>query len=343
MPIVLPADTAAIAEAARLLEAGRLVALPTETVYGLAADADAPQAVARIFAAKGRPQDHPLILHVAQALAARGLEGLAPWIAALPPAAAALAARFWPGPLTLVLPRRPGAAEDCAAGQPTVALRCPAHPVAQALLARFRGGRGALAAPSANRFGRISPTMARHVAEEFEGAAEPALILDGGACPVGIESTIVDCSHAVPIVLRPGMLTREALQDALGGARVALRDEVDNPALLPRVSGSLNAHYAPQAELRLVPHDAWRATLAAAADEAAARGGRLASLGFGLHGAALHVPMPQQPAAYAHALYASLRRLDAQAPALILVELPHDPTPEWAGVLDRLRRAAHRG
>ncbi|MDE2121634.1 MAG: threonylcarbamoyl-AMP synthase, partial [Betaproteobacteria bacterium] len=184
-----------IAEAVRLLEAGRLVGLPTETVYGLAADAGNDAAVRAIYAAKGRPADHPVIVHLH-----RDADPLR-WAARLPPAARRLIEAFWPGPLTLVLPRRPGVAEVCAAGQDTIALRCPDHPVAQAVLARLHGGQGGIAAPSANRFGRISPTRAEHVRAELGPSV--AMVLDGGDCAVGIESTIVDCSSDQPRILRP--------------------------------------------------------------------------------------------------------------------------------------------
>ncbi len=194
-------DAVALAEAAATLRAGGLVGLPTETVYGLAADATNPTAVAKIFAAKGRPSDHPLIVHVADA------GGVGHFAASVPGFAQRLMAAFWPGPLTLILPRRPEVAAAAAGGQDSVGLRCPAHPVAQALLrACAEMGVPGLAAPSANLFGRVSPTTAAHVLGEF---GSDLLVLDGGPCRVGIESTIVDCSRGVPVLLRPGQLTPE--------------------------------------------------------------------------------------------------------------------------------------
>src|SRR5690606_3795458 len=239
--------------AAALLKAGELVAFPTETVYGLGADATNPAAVARIFAAKGRPSNHPVIVHV------RDKDDAARWAAALPRAAHVLMDRFWPGPLTLILARAAGVPDAVTGGQDTVGLRCPDHPVAQALLQAFAdaGGSGALAAPSANRFGRISPTTAQHVASEF-GDQVP-LVLDAGACQVGIESTILDLSRGRPVLLRPGHVGAAELQDALGetvwlpDGRAAVQemtaqDRAADPGVpsdtrTPRVSGALAAHY----------------------------------------------------------------------------------------------------
>jgi L-threonylcarbamoyladenylate synthase len=225
-------DPANIARAADLLHAGDLVAFPTETVYGLGADATNAAAVAKIFAAKGRPADHPLIVHIP------GVSHLGRWARDVPPQAYQLAAAFWPGPLTMILKRQPGVPDLVTGGQDTVGLRIPDHVVARQLLAAFAGG---IAAPSANRFGHISPTTAAHVHEELGAAA--AFVLDGGPCGIGIESTIVDLSRDRPAVLRPGAITREQLETALGIAP----DEgaADNFPDAPRVSGSLAAHYAP--------------------------------------------------------------------------------------------------
>ena len=237
----------AIASAARTLRSGGLVGLPTETVYGLAADASNDAAVAQIFAAKGRPSDHPLIVHVAHAT------GIAHFARDVPAFAQALVDTFWPGPLTVILPRLPGAATAATGGQDSVGLRCPAHPVAHALLAACAAHdeTGAppvwgLAAPSANRFGRVSPTTAQHVQDEL---GEALLVLDGGPCTVGIESTIVDCTRGVPVLLRPGAITREQIKAACG-LRPLSRDEL--PTLTPRASGTLEAHYAPTATVRLM-------------------------------------------------------------------------------------------
>lgn len=330
-------DAQAIELAADRLAAGELVAFPTETVYGLGARADDDAAVARIFAAKGRPSDHPLIVHVVDAAAARGFA--AHW----PALAERLAAAFWPGPLTLILPRRAGLAAAAAGGQASIGLRCPAHPLAQALLAAAaRRGVAGVAAPSANRFGRISPTTAAHVRSEF---GDDLTVLDGGACAVGIESAIVDCSRATPVLLRPGALTREALAAAAGQALA----EPDEQA--PRAPGTLAAHYAPRATLRLMPTAALRDALAlwleaqAAIDKVPAAPGapRLAVYSRTVRPPAaaglVARTMPDTPRAAAFELFAALRELDGQGVALIWVEQPPDGS-EWDGVRDRLQRAA---
>ena len=237
-----------VAAAARALRGGALLGLPTETVYGLAADADNASAVHRIFEAKGRPSDHPLIVHLAPGDGAQGWRaGVDHYAREVPAFAQALMQAFWPGPLTLILPRREGVAAVSAGGQDSVGLRCPSHPVAQALLtAACAHGVHGVAAPSANRFGRVSPTTAAHVVDEFAGVPDDELlVLDGGACPVGIESTIVDATRGEPVLLRPGMITAQTLSQACG-LPVRERD-----AQAPRVSGSLVSHYAPQARVRL--------------------------------------------------------------------------------------------
>ncbi len=328
MPILAGDDPAAVAAAAQCLAAGGLVGLPTETVYGLAARADQGSAVAGIFAAKGRPADHPLIVHVAD------LEAAAAFASNLPPSARRLAAAFWPGPVTVIVPRRAGVAEAASGGQASIGLRCPAHPVAQALLRRAAAlGVAGVAAPSANRFGRVSPTTAAHVAGEFGPAL---LVLDGGDCPVGIESTIVDCSRGNPVLLRPGVLTRAALEAVLGEP---LRSA---DADAPRAPGTLASHYAPRARLRLWATEA----LAAALDKPATWPAGLAVYSRRPVGGAAHPAprclwrrMPDDPAAAAHDLFAALRQLDDDGAAEIWVEQPPE-TPDWEGVLDRLRRAA---
>jgi len=326
MTVLDGSSPAVIDEAARLLAAGELVGFPTETVYGLGARADDDAAVAKIFAAKGRPQSHPLIVHVASpAEAGRFARS---W----PVHAQRLAARFWPGPLTVIVPRVAGLAAAAAGGQDSIGLRCPSHPVARALLAAAAGaGVPGVAAPSANRFGRISPTTAAHVVAEFG----PALaVLDGGACDVGIESAIVDCTRAEPVLLRPGQLGREALAAALG---CTLRDR---DADAPRATGTLDAHYAPRARLRLMDAGQLRAALQVLPKPA-------------LNSVAVYsrtVPrpqsttrasraMPDDPVAAAHELFAALRELDASGAELIWVETPPD-APAWDGVRDRLQRAA---
>jgi L-threonylcarbamoyladenylate synthase len=327
MPILDGSDPAAVARAAERLAAGGLVALPTETVYGLGARADDAAAVGAIFAAKGRPADHPLIVHVA------GVQQAQHFAAAWPDAAARIAQHCWPGPVSLVVPRRAGVAEACAAGAPTIALRCPAHPVARALLAAASAfGIPGIAAPSANRFGHVSPTRAAHVADEF---GPEFWVLDGGDCPEGIESAIVDCSRAPARLLRPGTLTREAISAALGAPLL------DADAAAPRVSGSLASHYAPRARLRLWPAAALNAALGAGA--AATPGPAPAAVGIYSRcrppAAEHHREMPDNPAAVAHELYAVLREFDALGLEQIWVEAP-PATQAWAGVRDRLQRAA---
>ena len=242
--MIVPGERASsIAQAVQRIRAGELIAFPTETVYGLGADASRDDAVARIFAAKGRPTDHPLIAHVASA------EQVDDFAHDVPDFARKLIAAFWPGPLTLILPRRAGVAAACAGGQDSIGLRCPSHPVAQALLrACAEAGVAGVAAPSANQFGHVSPTTAAHVQTEFD---QDLLILDGGACDLGIESTIIDCTRGMPVQLRPGVLTRQAIAAACG-CRVSLPGEDLAAASAPRASGTLEAHYAPRAALRLM-------------------------------------------------------------------------------------------
>jgi len=310
-------DPQAVAAAVRALAAGQLVGLPTETVYGLAADACNDAAVARIFAAKGRPADHPLIVHLA---AAGDMDRFA---AAVPPVAARLAAGFWPGPLTLILKRAPNVGDSVTGGQDTVGLRVPAHPLAHELLVAFGGG---LAAPSANRFGRVSPTTAGHVRDDL--GTDVDLILDGGPCGVGIESTIVDLSRGRPVLLRPGGIGIAELEAALGEP-VTLPD-----ADAPRVSGSLPAHYAPRTPARLVPAAALDAEIARLGSEAA-----VLALSPPDDRVDFWVRLPKDPVAYARKLYSALRELDGTGSKMLLIESPPD-SPEWRAVLDRLRRAA---
>ena len=326
---------ASIAAAAQALRSGALLGLPTETVYGLAADASSDAAVAKIFAAKGRPSDHPLIVHVADA------SGIAHFASAVPAFAQALVDAFWPGPLTLILPRRAGVASAATGGQGSVGLRCPAHPVALAVLrACAAEGVWGVAAPSANRFGRVSPTTAAHVQSEFGAVLPDLLVLNGGACAVGIESTIVDCTRGAAVLLRPGAITRAQI-DAACGQRLLLKEELQ--AQTPRASGTLLAHYAPSAPVRLMDAAALQAALAARSADAPA----LALYArTPLHGPAhaalrtvvLHA-MPSDAAAAAAELFAMLRRFDDQGAGEIWIETPPS-TPDWEGVRDRLQRAA---
>ena len=327
-----PQAVDAIAEAARVLRAGGLVAFPTETVYGLGADATSDMAVAGIFKAKGRPSDHPLIVHVAAGI--KGTEALSRFAQPLPLFAQKLVQVFWPGPLTLIVTRQPGVGAAAAGGQDTIGLRCPSHPVAQALLeACAELGVPGVAGPSANRFGRVSPTTAQHVHDEF---GDDLLVIDGGACEVGIESTIVDCSRGAPVLLRPGVITRAQIEAACG-EKVSDRDVLDTPD--PRASGTLEAHYAPNAKVRLMDAktlQAWLDVLGANAAHIAVwarapmrtRSQRL-----------LLRRMPDEAAASAQQLFAVLRAFDAQGAKLIWIETPPD-TPEWEGVKDRLQRAS---
>lgn len=318
-PLANAREAAAIAEAVAELGRGNLVAFPTETVYGLGADAANAEAVAKIFALKGRPADHPLIVHLASILA------LDDWAVDVPEGARALAAAFWPGPLTLILRKAPQVLPIVTGGQESVGLRCPSHPVAQSLLRGFaRNGSGGVAAPSANRFGHVSPTTAQHVRDEF-GPGLP--VIDGGPCEVGLESTIIDLSRGVPVLLRPGAITRDELAAVLGAA------PSDRDADAPRASGTLAAHYAPGTPLRLVD--------AAALDGTPAGAGRCAVLAFreNMPRAAAFIAAPTDPSRYAHDLYANLRALDAAGAEVILVESPPH-TPSWEAINDRLARAA---
>ena len=330
-------DPSAIATAARALRSGALLGLPTETVYGLAADASSDAAVAQIFAAKGRPSDHPLIVHVADAA------GIAHFASEVPAFAQKLVDAFWPGPLTLILPRLSGVATAATGGQDSVGLRCPAHPVAHALLVACAAPADAavpgdapvwgVAAPSANRFGRVSPTTAQHVQDEL---GEALLVLDGGPCQVGIESTIVDCTRGVPVLLRPGAITRQQIQQACG--MVPLSKE-DLPHHTPRASGTLEAHYAPAAKVRLMDAKALQTGLdllgADAAHIAVYARAALRTQSSKL----VMRRMPDDASAAAQQLFAALRAFDDQGVKLIWIETP-PATPEWEGVRDRLQRAA---
>ncbi|WPB56934.1 L-threonylcarbamoyladenylate synthase [Xylophilus sp. GOD-11R] len=328
-------DPQAIARAAAQLAAGHLVGLPTETVYGLAADADNPQAVGAIFTAKGRPSDHPLIVHLAPATGAdHRPAALSHYAAELPDFAGRLIDAFWPGPLTLILPRRPEHAATAAGGQASIGLRCPSHPVAQAVLAAClaRGVFG-VAAPSANQFGRVSPTTAAHVAGEFDF---DLLVLDGGPCDVGIESTIVDCSRGAPVLLRPGAVTAAQIEAACGQPALppeAMRTDT------PRASGTLESHYAPRARLRLMDAVALQAALDLLGADAAAIAVYARAPLRARSQAVLHRRMPDDPAATAHQLFAALRGFDDAGVKLIWVETP-PADAAWDGVRDRLQRAA---
>lgn len=332
-----------LAPAVEALRAGGLVAFPTETVYGLGANALDPDAVARIFAAKGRPDFNPLIVHTADAAAARELA--AEW----PAAAERLAAAFWPGPLTLIVPKAAHVPDAVTAGLPNVALRVPAHPVAHALLV---AAGIPLAAPSANRSTQVSPTTAEHVVRGLGDAVD--VVVDGGPCAVGIESTVVSLASAVPTILRPGIVTQEEISAVIGVVLIADAVKARPGAALPS-PGQMERHYAPRAELRLI--DVEPAGLIALVEAGPGleaylpvridgrtydeRTAVLAQSDVEYPGAHV-VRMPEEPAGYAARLYATLHELDAAGYQRILVERVPDE-PEWAGVRDRLLRASHPG
>ena len=307
--------------------------LPTETVYGLAADAASADAVAKIFTAKGRPSNHPLIVHVADAA------GVDHFAVDVPTFARQLMQAFWPGPLTLILPRRPGVGAETAGGQDSIGLRCPSHPVAQALLQALAAQPvpvWGLAAPSANQFGRVSPTTAQHVLAEFGGDVP---VLDGGPCTVGIESTIVDCSRGAPVLLRPGAITRVQVEAVCGQPLQSAQEIADTAGAAPRASGTLESHYAPSATVRLMDARALQTALDVLGADAAhiavyARTPlRIASERLVVR------RMPADADATAQQLFAALRGFDAQGVKLIWIETPPD-APDWEGVRDRLQRAA---
>lgn len=312
-------------EAVRLLEAGQLVAFPTETVYGLGGDAENPDAVARIFAAKGRPSNHPVIVHVVDG------GDVSYWTDDVPEAAHKLIDAFWPGPLTIILKRAAHIPAAVAGGQDSIGLRCPSHPVAQALLSRFKRGRGGIAAPSANKFGQVSPTTAEHVRDEFGGTV---YVLEGDGVDVGIESSIVDLSRLDtmgPVLLRPGAITAAMMADVLGTL------PLPPDAAAPRASGTLKAHYAPRTTLTLARADALPQLL-----HGLPQGGRLAFVGqapASTDARCVFVPAPATPDAYAQALYGLLRKLDKEGYQRLVFE-PVPDSHEWDGVRDRLGRAA---
>jgi L-threonylcarbamoyladenylate synthase len=319
---ILPATADSIRQAAEVLRRGGLVAFPTETVYGLGADAENPAAVRAMFAAKGRPADHPVIVHLAESSL------MDDFAVEIPPAARRLAATFWPGPMTLVLRRGPRVSDLVTGGLETVGLRVPAHPVAQALLREFGGP---IAAPSANRFGRVSATRAEHVLEELADRVD--LVLDGGECSVGLESTIIDVSSDRLAILRPGAVTKEQVEVALGVAFTS------PAASSPRVSGSLPSHYAPQACVEIVGSE----ELMPRAEALAALGKRVAVLSSQARAVTpnnfVFMPLPPDDESLAHSLYALLRRVDELGCDVALIALPVEHGIGVA-IADRLRRAA---
>ncbi len=323
----------AMVDAAANLLAGNLVAFPTETVYGLGADACNAGAVARIYSVKGRPADHPLIVHVAS------MEGLGDWADDVPGYAISLARDFWPGPMTLIMKRSGLAGDFVTGGQETVGVRVPDHPVALGLLEAFArvGGKG-VAAPSANRFGNVSPTTAQAVEDELsEYLADADQILDGGPCQVGVESTIIDCTGDVPRILRPGAVTAEMIEESTGlvvgdsnkqtGEKAAVGSTVDEREI--RVSGSLDSHYAPVAKVVL--------------DQSPVAGqGFIAMAAAPTPDGVVRLAAPKSDEEFARVLYAALRAADEQGLETVVVT-----QPQGAGIAiairDRLKRAAHSG
>ncbi len=345
-------SSAVINEALQTLRDGGLVAFPTETVYGLGADAKNPEAINKIFRAKGRPANHPLIVHLAapykfDQTQVDWVPVLVPWVRDLSEDALKLVNTFWPGPLTLVFKKDKSVLSELTGGQDTVAIRAPAHPMAQELLRKFKSG---VVAPSANRFGKVSPTSAADVRNEFEGILD-LMILDGGDCELGIESTIIDMSSgSKAILLRPGVITPKEIF-AKTGIKVSQADEVRNERrdvnlrdALPRVSGSLQAHYAPNTPLRLYSPGRVLDALSEFPDTksrvAVAVWDSESSLGEDGH-PSVHfeeVEVPSDSVGFANRLYRSLRDLDQQGWDLILFPEP-PPGEEWDGVRDRLQRA----
>jgi L-threonylcarbamoyladenylate synthase len=334
-----------LAQGADLLAAGKLLAFPTETVYGLGADATNDAAVAQIFTAKGRPADHPLIVHIASSAQVDF------FASSVPDFAHQLMAAFWPGPLTLILPRKDGVANASAGGQNSIGLRCPSHPMALALLGEClqRSVMG-VSAPSANKFGKISPTTAQHVHDEL-GADMP--VLDGGACSVGIESTIIDCTRGAPVLLRPGVLQLAQIERAMGHP-LLLNHEQQTLNLIspetqktssidlgaaPKASGTLESHYAPNATLRLMDAKALQTALNLLGADAANIAVYSRAILQSASGKIIRRRMPDDAAATAQQLFAVLRAFDAQKVKLIWVETP-PPDSTWDGVRDRLQRAA---
>lgn len=320
-------ESSAIENAVHVLRGGGLVAFATETVYGLGADAESARGVASIYERKGRPADHPLIVHVAS-------QASACYWANLGAVGCALAGAFWPGPLTLIALRNPSVARFACGKESTIGLRCPSHPLAQQLLHAFEnsGGHG-IAAPSANLFGRVSPTCAQHVREDF---GEDLLVLDGGNAQIGLESTIVDISRGFASILRPGVIGPDQINDVLAARGLRLLDENRLPAQsAPKVSGSLAAHYAPRSPLTLTTSANLRASVA----QLIANGRTVAVCSRDRPDGVVHWEQAaDNPVDYGQRLYAMLRAFDQLPIDQIVVESPPS-TPAWSAVLDRLQRA----
>lgn len=336
-PEVAMIDGEEIKSASTLLKAGQLVAFPTETVYGLGCDAANADALARLYRVKGRPGDHPVIVHLAS------VEQLSDWAETVPEQALALAEKFWPGPMTLILKKSKKVLSAVSGGQDTVGLRIPSHPVALALLKEFNSG---IAAPSANKHGKISPTTAEHVSSELGDLV--AKVLDGGQCTVGIESTIIDLSGGMPRILRPGMITLEQIDAVLKDAKKAgksdkskkSKQDANANSVAPRAPGTLSSHYAPSTGLKLFAHENLPRAIATAENLMM----RVAVMAFSdpINCAAVITwkQLSEEPAECARQLYAAMRELDTVGADYIIVEEPPE-LEEWIGILDRLRRAAN--
>jgi L-threonylcarbamoyladenylate synthase len=326
--------TPIISQAVAILKQGGLVGMPTETVYGLGADAENPKALEKIFQVKQRPTNHPLIVHLAD------IAQLNEWAGAISPLAQCLADAFWPGPLTLILPKASQVLDLVTGGQPSIGLRIPSHPVAQALLKAFGSG---IAAPSANRFGRISPTTADHVREELGEAVD--LVLEGGACDIGLESTIVDVTRGYPVILRPGMITSTDIEAVLDHAHLSLSQEAIYSNTPPRVSGSLNSHYAPQTPTKLLTIEEIILFLENIKTHQLPLALMAKSPGFftqKIRKDIYYVRMPLDFHAYAHDLYEILHQLDNKNFKQIIIEdVPL--SPDWAAIRDRLLKASFVG
>ena len=324
------ADNAAIEHATKLLEQGRLVAFPTETVYGLGADASNPEAIRRVFKVKNRPSNHPLIVHIG------GVEQLKNWAQKIPESAKTLASAFWPGPLTIILNKKSDVSLEVTGGQNTIALRMPDHPVAIALLNKFEGG---IAAPSANIYCRISPTQASHVEDELGDSVD--MILDGGACKIGVESTIIDLTGSIPKILRPGLITKAEIEAVLGIEITSIDTITQNPAIPNRAPGMNAVHYAPVTPAALCEHDKLTAVL----NNLRIQNKRVGLLSYQFNppeNRFMHMLcMPEQAESYAQILYSCLRELDSKDLDIILIEQT-PVTDDWLAINDRIKKATSR-
>ncbi len=324
------ADNAAIEHATKLLQQGRLVAFPTETVYGLGADASNPEAIRQVFKVKNRPTNHPLIVHIS------GVEQLKDWAQKIPESAKILASAFWPGPLTLILNKKSDVPLEVTGGQNTIALRMPDHPVALALLNKFEGG---IAAPSANIYCRISPTQASHVEDELGDSVD--MILDGGACKIGVESTIIDLTGPIPKLLRPGLITKVEIEAVLGIEIISIDTIIEKTAITNRAPGMSPVHYAPVTPAALCEHDKLTAVL----NNLRIQNKRVGLLSYQFNppeNRFMHMLcMPEQAESYGQILYSCLRELDSKNLDIILIEQT-PVTDEWIAINDRIKKATSR-